>query len=67
MYSKRKLVEFDIPFNDSQRLRFTHDTIREEIYVQEIYPDGEDSDDLMTIKQESLTDIIEVLKEIRGY
>jgi hypothetical protein len=41
--------------------------MREEIYVQEVYPDGEDSDDLMTIKQESLTDIIEVLKEIRGY
>ena len=67
MYSKRKLVEFDIPFNETQRLRFTHDTMREEIYVQEVYPDGEDSDDLMTIKQESLTDIIEVLKEIRGY
>lgn len=67
MYSKRKLVEFDIPFNESQRLRFTHDTIREEIYVQEVYPDGEDSEDLMTIRHENLTDIIEVLKEIRGY
>lgn len=67
MYSKRKLVEFDIPFNESQRLRFTHDTIREEIYVQEVYPSGEDSEDLMTIRHENLTDIIEVLKEIRGY
>lgn len=67
MYSKRKLVEFDIPFTETQRLRFTHDSTREEIYVQEIYPDGSDSEDIMTIKQDNLTDIIEVLKEIRGY
>jgi hypothetical protein len=67
MYSKRKLVEFIIPLEYGQSLRLTHDTIAEEIYVQEVYPNGEDGDDLMTIKQGNLTDIIEVLKEIRGY
>jgi hypothetical protein len=38
-----------------------------EVYVQLVYPDGSDTEDIMTIKEENLTDIIEVLKEIRGY
>jgi len=66
MYSKRKIVEFDIP-RGYERLRFTHATEAGEVYVQLVYPDGFDTEDLMTIKEENLTDIIEVLKEIRGY
>jgi hypothetical protein len=66
MYSKRKVVEFDIP-RGHERLRFTHATEIGEVYVQLIYSDGIDSDDLLTISRDELTDIIEVLKEIRGY
>lgn len=67
MYSKREMAEFDIALEGYSRLRFTHLIDSGDICIQEVYPDGEETDDLLTIKTENLTDIINILKEIRGY
>ena len=67
MFGKRELIEYFVVRDDGIRLQITLDIKKEEIFFQEIYANGEESEDILNIKRENVADIIKILEDMEQY
>lgn len=67
MYLKQELIEYHIQLEQGMSLRITLNPKSDKFFFQEIYANGEESDDILVISRDHSTDLINILRDMEQY